>query len=80
MDILAACCAGSPGENLTCFEAGDGEGGLSEKVLVVEHVDLVHDETQEGERGVIHSEAERLSGPRGVQTVIRCTKREMGTC
>lgn len=63
MDVLAVCCTETP---LTCFEAVDGEGGLSEKVLVTEHVDLVHDEAQESERGVIHCEAEWLSGPRGV--------------
>lgn len=48
----------------------DGECGLSQEILVVEHVDLVHHEAQEGEGGVAHRELESLSGPGGIQTII----------
>ena len=57
----------------TCLEAVDGERGLSQEVLVIEHVDLINHKAQEGKCGVAHRELERLPGPRGVQTVISCT-------
>lgn len=60
------------GSDGTCFEAVDGKRGLGEKVLVVKHVDLIHHKTQEGKGRIAHGEAEGLSGPRGVQTVVRC--------
>lgn len=48
----------------------DGERGLRQEILVVEHVDFVHHEAQEGEGGVAHGEVERLSRPGGIQTII----------
>lgn len=46
------------------------ERGLSQEILVIEHVNLVNHEAQEGKGRVAHCELERLSGPRGVQAVI----------
>lgn len=57
----------------TCLQAVDGECGLSQEVLVIEHVDLINHKTQEGKGRVAHCELERLSGPRRVQTVISCS-------
>ena len=57
----------------TCLQAVDGECGLSQEVLVVEHVYLINHKTQEGKGRVAHCELERLSGPCGVQTVISCS-------
>lgn len=54
----------------TCLEAVNGECGLSQEVLVIEHVNLINHKAQEGEGRVAYCELERLSGPRGVQTVI----------
>lgn len=54
----------------TCLEAVNRERGLSQEVLVIEHVDLVNHEAQKGKGRVAHCELERLSGPRGVQAVI----------
>jgi hypothetical protein len=55
----------------TCLEAVDGEAGLSQEVLVTEHVNLIHHKAQEGKGRVTHGELERLPRPRGVQTIIR---------
>lgn len=54
----------------TCLEAVNGECGLSQEILVTEHVDLINHEAQEGKGRVAHGELEWLSGPRGVQTII----------
>lgn len=54
----------------TCLEAVNRERGLSQEILVIEHVNLVNHEAQEGKGRVAHCELERLSGPRGVQAVI----------
>ncbi len=55
----------------TCFEAADRERCLGEKVLVVEHVDFIDHEAQEGKGRIEHGESEGFSGPGGVQTVVR---------
>lgn len=54
----------------TCLQAVDGECGLSQEVLVIEHVDLIHHKAQEGEGRVAHGELESLSGPGGIQAII----------
>jgi len=54
----------------TRLEAVDGERGLGQEVLVVEHVDLVDHEAQVGEGRVAHDELEGLAGPGGVQPVV----------
>lgn len=59
----------------TRLQAVDGECGLSQEVLVTEHVDLIHHKAQEGEGGVAHVELERLAGPRGVQAVVSWRRR-----
>lgn len=57
----------------TCLQAVDGECGLSQEVLIIEHVDLIHHKAQEGEGGVAHGELESLSGPGGIQAIISWT-------
>lgn len=54
----------------TCLEAVNGECGLSQEVLVIEHINFINHKAQEGEGGVANCELERLSRPGGVQTVI----------
>lgn len=54
----------------TCLQAVDGKCGLSQEILVIEHVDFVHHEAQKGEGRVAHGELESLSGPGGIQTII----------
>lgn len=54
----------------TCLQAVDGECGLSQEVLVIEHVDLIDHKAQEGEGRVAHGELESLSGPGGIQAII----------
>ena len=54
----------------TCLEAVNGECGLSQEVLVIEHVNLINHKAQEGKGSVAYRELEWLSGPRGVQPVI----------
>lgn len=54
----------------TCLQAVDGECGLSQEVLVIEHVDLIHHKAQEGEGRVAHGELESLSGPGGIQAIV----------
>lgn len=55
----------------TSFEAVDGERCLGEKVLVVEHVDFIDHEAQEGKGRIAHGESEGFPGPGGLQTVVR---------
>lgn len=64
------------GENKanTIFKADDWEGSLGEEILVVEHVDLVHHESQERKLGVADGESERFPWPRGVEAVIRWSR------
>lgn len=54
----------------TCLDAVNGECGLRQEVLVIEHVNLINHKAQEGKGRVAYYELEWLSGPRGVQTVI----------
>lgn len=48
----------------------DGECGLSQEILVIEHVDFIHHKAQKGEGRVADGELESLSGPGGIQTII----------
>lgn len=54
----------------TCLEAVNGECGLSQEILVTEHVNLINHEAQEGKGRVAHGELEWLSGPCGVQAIV----------
>lgn len=54
----------------TCLEAVNGECGLSQEILVAEHVNLINHKAQEGKGRVAHCELECLAGPGGIQTII----------
>lgn len=54
----------------TCLEAVNGECGLSQEILVTEHVNLINHKAQEGKGRVAHGELEWLSGPCGVQAIV----------
>lgn len=58
-------------ERCTCLQAFHQEGGLSQEVLVAEHVLLVHHEAQEGKVGVADLKVELLRGPERVQSIVR---------
>lgn len=58
------------GNKHTCLEALDGERRLSQKVLVVEHINFKNPEAQESKGRVADSEGEGLPGPGRVQAVV----------
>lgn len=55
----------------------NGERSLSQEVLVVEHVDLIHHKTQKGKSRVAHGELECLSRPSGIETIISYRRKEI---
>ena len=66
LDCSEQKCSLGRVEVSTCLEAGDGEGGLGQEVLIVEHVDLIHYKSQEGKLRVADGEMEGLPWPYGV--------------
>ena len=58
-------------EHFTRLQAFHQEGGLSQEVLIAEHVLLIHHEAEEGKVRVADLKVEWLRGPERVQSVVR---------
>lgn len=58
----------------TCLQAFHQEGGLSQEVLIAEHVLLVHHKAEEGKVRVADLKVELLRGPERVQAVVSCSQ------
>lgn len=54
----------------TCLQTVNGERGLGQEVLVIEHVNLINHKAEEGEGRIAHCELECLSGPGGIEAII----------